>query len=132
MADSTQASDLDSTLASDLDSTVHLLQQDPASASPAVAIALIERWEHHLRGTAMFEPLSELKQAILNSNTTDMADLLSRLASETSKAIVTKQDQGSNEAAKAIAAERDQQPADMLTKLEQISQLLTDAGRSLP
>jgi hypothetical protein len=74
----------DTTQTTDFDSTIRLLQQDLASLDLVVAIALIERWERQLQGTALFGNLSELKQAILDGNTTDAAKLLNHLSEGTS------------------------------------------------
>ncbi|MBD1823804.1 alpha/beta hydrolase [Cyanobacteria bacterium FACHB-DQ100] len=94
----------------DLDSTLHLLQQDLSAADPAVAIALIERWEMQLQDTPIFGKLSELKQAILESRTTTIAALLEELGQAT-----------------CATAAQDQEAA----KVDQLGQMLTQAGRSL-
>lgn len=105
----------DITATTDFDETIHLLQQDPASASPAVAVALIERWEQQLQDSDIFSDLTELKQAILAGNTTDIANLLSNLGQKTSA---------------AAAGAREQVPADVVAKIQQIGDLLSQAGHA--
>lgn len=105
----------DITEMTDLDTTIHLLQQDPASASPAVAVALIERWEQQLQGSDIFENLTELKQAILASNTTEISKILSELGHKTSAAAADAHEQAS---------------ADTIAKIQQIGELLSQAGHA--
>lgn len=105
----------DTTQTTNFDSTIHLLQQDLASVDLAVAILVIERWEKQLQGTDLFEDLSELKQAILNGNTTDIAKLLSELSEDTS----------------AMTDSVKEESAEVAAKVEQIGTLLSQAGRSL-
>jgi hypothetical protein len=98
-----------------VDSTLNVLQQDLESADSAVAMAIIEQWENHLQETELFEPLSQLKQAILNGNTAHVPELLHRLAelSSTSNPVV-----------------RDRIPDEMEAQVAQISELLSQAANN--
>jgi hypothetical protein len=107
-------SDTDQT--GDLNSTINVLQQDLPSTSASVAIALIERWEEHLQGTELFDDLSQLKQAILNNDTSHIAELLNKLSKEVSK---------------TVTRDNDDLPKQVVAKAEQISRLLAQAGESL-
>ena len=104
----------------DLDSTLNLLQQaqqDFKSASPAVAVALIERWEEHLQGTEIFDSLSELRQALLEGHNTEIARMLKELSDQ-------------------IAAYVEQMPeqdlADLAPQVEQASKLLSQVSQRVP
>lgn len=99
-----------------VDSTLNLLQQDLASADSAVAMAIIEQWENHLQDTDLFEPLSQLKQAILNGNTAHVPELLNTLAEHSST---------------SNPAVRDRIPDEMQAQVAQISNLLSQAGNSI-
>ncbi len=93
----------DTTQTTDFDSTIQILQQDLASADSALAILMIERWQERLQGTDLFRNLSELKQAILNGNTTNIEKLLSELGKETLK-MATSAENKSAEVATAFSS----------------------------
>jgi hypothetical protein len=100
----------------DLESTLNLLQQiqqDAASASPAIAVMLIERWEEQLQGTDLFDSLSALRQAILNGHDTEIALHLKQLSEKTAAYGAQMHEQGSAEA----------------VQIEQVSQLLSQASQ---
>ena len=106
----------DTTQTTDFDSTINFLQQDLASVDISLAINFIERWENQLQGTDIFEDLMELKQAILNGNRTDIENLLRDLGEDTAATASDVRQNGSVEIA---------------TKIEQISQLLSQASRNV-
>ncbi len=106
----------DTTQTTDFDSTIHLLQQDPASVDLAVVINIIERWEHQLQGTNIFEDLMELKQAILNGNSTELENLLRDLGEKTVAAAGSAREDGEDEVA---------------AKIEEIGKLLSQASHTV-
>lgn len=99
-----------------MDSTINILQQDLNTVDTAVALALIEQWENQLQETEIFTQLSELKQAILNGNTSPIPELLNGLAQSTST---------------DNAFIREQVPDEMEAQVSQISELLSRAGQGL-
>lgn len=101
---------------SDLDATLNLLQQDLTKADPAVAIALIERWETQLQDTDIFAKLSELKQVILEGRSTAIAQLLDELGQATSASVAHIHDHGS---------------ANVELRIDQLGQALSQASQSL-
>lgn len=106
----------DTTQTTDFDSTIHLLQQDLASVDVAVAVNLIERWEHQLQDSDLFDALMELKQAILDGNVAELEELLRDLGEDTTAAAASARQDGATE----IAA-----------KVEQIGQLLSRASQTV-
>lgn len=103
----------DITQTTDFDSTINLLQQDLSSVDIALAINIIERWENQLQGTDIFEDLSELKQAILNGNLTELENLLRDLGEDISATAVRVREDGA---------------AEVAAKVEQIGKLLLQAS----
>lgn len=106
----------DTTQTTDFDSTIDLLQQDLSSVDLALAVTIIERWEHQLQGTDIFEDLMELKQAILNGSFTEAKKLLSDLGEATIAAAGRIREDGADEVA---------------AKIEQIGQLLSQASHNV-
>ncbi|MBD2463680.1 hypothetical protein H6G89_22015 [Oscillatoria sp. FACHB-1407] len=106
----------DTTQTTDFDSTINLLQQDLSSVDLALAINIIERWEHQLQGTDIFEDLMELKQAILNGNLTELENLLRDLGEDTTATADSAREDGANEVA---------------VKIEQIGKLLSQASQNV-
>lgn len=106
----------DITQATDFDSTINFLQQDLSSVDLALAINIIERWENQLQGTDIFKDLMELKQAILNGNSTDLKNLLRALGEDT---------------AAVAGSVREDGVAEVAAKIEQISTLLSQASNNV-
>lgn len=102
---------VDRTSTVDIDTTIALLQQDFASIPIEEIIFVIERWQHQLQGTDLFEDLGELKQAILDVRTTAIAEILVNLGEDVT-------------AAKDI-------PPDVAPKLEQLGAILAQVGNTL-
>lgn len=105
----------DPTQTADFESTINLLQQDLSSVDTALAINIIERWQHQLQGTDLFAKLTELKQAIFNGNLTELENRLREVGEETS----------------AIAASVREDGAVEVAALEQISKLLLQASQNV-
>jgi hypothetical protein len=108
----------DSAQISDLNSTIHLFQGDLTLADSALAIALIERWEHQLQETELFGELSALKQAILDSRTSAISELLSRLGVSVDRTVANLRHSHSGS-------------GELSSRLEQLSQLLSQTSHSL-
>lgn len=106
MADMTQTVDLDSTIAA--------LQSGITSLPPEAAISAIESWQSQLQGTEIAETLGELKMALDggSSSSTPISEILSDLGSQTTAAAGTV-------------------TGDAMSKLQQLGQLLSQAGSSL-
>ncbi len=106
MADMTQTVDLDSTIAA--------LQSGITSLPPEAAISAIESWQSQLQGTEIAETLGELKMALDggSSSSTPVSEILSDLGSQTTAAAGTV-------------------TGDAMSKLQQLGQLLSQAGSSL-
>ncbi len=105
MADMTQTVDLDSTIAA--------LQSGLTSIPPEAAISNIEAWQQQLQGTKIAETLGELKMALDNgTGGSSIGQILTDLGSQTAAAA------GSASGGQA-------------SKLEQLGQLLTQAGSSI-
>jgi hypothetical protein len=100
----------------DFDSTIDFLQQDLASVDLALAINIIERWEHQLQGTDLFRDLMELKQAILNGNLTELETCLRNVGEATTATAGSVRGDGADE----IAA-----------KIEQIGKLLSQISHTV-
>jgi len=106
MADTTR-------VAADLDSTIAALQQGLTSIPPDQALSVIDTWQQRLQGTDLAEDLGQLKDALANGGSSGaLSSLLSDLGEDTGE----------------VAANV---PAEIATKLQQLSQLLQQAGRSL-
>ncbi len=106
MADSTQTVDLDSTIAA--------LQGGITSLPPEAAVGAIEGWQSQLQGTEIAETLGQLKMALEGSGTggSSIGGLLSDLGSQTTTSAGTV-------------------TGDAMSKLQQLGQLLSQAGSSL-
>ncbi len=106
MADMTQSVDLDSTIAA--------LQSGITSLPPEVAVSAIESWQSQLQGTEIAETLGQLKMALDGSGTgsSSLGQILSDLGSQTATAAGTTS-------------------GDAMSKLQQLGQLLSQAGSSL-
>jgi hypothetical protein len=106
MADSTQTVDLDSTIAA--------LQGGITSLTPEAAVSAIESWQSQMQGTEIAETLGELKMALEGGGTgsSSLGGLLSDLGSQTTTAAGTV-------------------TGDAMSKLQQLGQLLSQAGSSL-
>lgn len=106
MADSTQTVDLDSTIAA--------LQGGITSLPPEAAVGAIESWQSQLQGTEIAETLGQLKMALEGSGTGSysIGGLLSDLGSQTTTSAGTV-------------------TGDAMSKLQQLGQLLSQAGSSL-
>jgi ABC-type transporter Mla subunit MlaD len=106
MADMTQTVDLDSTIAA--------LQSGITSLPPEAAIGAIESWQQQLQGTEIAETLGELKLALEGGGKSGAAigEIIADLGSQTASAASTAS-------------------GDAASKLEQLGQLLSQAGSSL-
>lgn len=106
----------DTTETTDFESTINFLKGDLASASIPLAVNIIERWEHRLQDTQMFEDLRELKQALLEGNTTELKQYLNKLSDETEM---------------AAAELRAQSATDDASQIGQIGKLLAKASEAI-
>ncbi len=106
MADMTQTADLDSTIAA--------LKSGITSLPAEAAIGAIESWQSQLQGTEIAETLGQLKMALEGGGTgsSSISGLLSDLGSQTTTAAGTV-------------------TGDETSKLQQLGQLLAQAGSSL-
>ena len=105
MADMTQTVDLDSTIAA--------LQSGLTSVPPEAAVSVIESWQSQLEGTEIAETLGELKTALSGgSGSTSIGEILSDLGAQTAAAASTTS-------------------GEPMSKLQQLGQLLSQAGSSL-
>lgn len=96
----------------DVDTTIAALQQGLTSIPVEQAIAVIESWQQQLQGTDLAEDLGDLKAALSKGDASSISQILSDLGEDTSEA-----------AADATG--------DVAVKVEQLGELLTQAGRSL-
>ncbi|MBD2099491.1 hypothetical protein [Leptolyngbya sp. FACHB-261] len=96
----------------DLNFTITALQQGLASVSVNDAIALIDSWQQELQGQDIGEDLGELKAALRSGNKSEISKILIDLGEDTSVAATDA-------------------PADVASKLQQLGQLLIQAGESV-
>jgi hypothetical protein len=96
----------------DLDATIAALQQGVTSIPLDEAVAIIEAWQSQLQGHDLAEDLGELKAALQNGNSGQISELLIDIGEDTS---------GSSSAA----------PSDITSKLQQLGQLLYQAGHAI-
>lgn len=96
----------------DVDTTIAALQQGLTSIPVEQAIAVIESWQQQLQGTDLAEDLGDLKAALTSGDVASISQILSDLGEDTSEA-----------AADATG--------DVAVKVEQLGELLTQAGQSL-
>ena len=106
MADMTQSVDLDSTIAA--------LQSGITSLPPEAAISTIESWQSQLQGTEIAETLGHLKAALSGGGAvgSSLGKILADLGSQTTTSAGTTS-------------------GDAMSKLQQLGQLLSQAGSSL-
>jgi hypothetical protein len=102
----------DTTRTIDIDSTIAALQQGLTSIPIEQAIAIIESWQQQLQGADLAEDLGDLKQALQSGDTQSIAQIMSDLGEDTSES--------------ASAA-----TGDIAVKVEQLGELLSQAGQSL-
>ncbi len=102
----------DSTRTVDVDTTIAALQQGLTSVPMQDAIAVIESWQQQLQGTDLAEDLADLKQALQSGDSGAISQIMSDLGEDTSDA-----------AADASG--------DVAVKVEQLGELLSQAGQSL-
>lgn len=96
----------------DLDATIQALQQGVTSLPIDEAIAIIETWQSQLQGHDLAEDLGELKAALQNGEGGQLAELLIDIGEDT---------MGTAGAA----------PSDASSKIQQLGQLLYQAGQSI-
>jgi hypothetical protein len=102
----------DTTRTIDIDTTIAALQQGLTSVPIEQAISIIKSWQQQLQGTDLAEDLGDLKQALTNGDSSSIAQILSDLGEDTSES-----------AASATG--------DIAVKVEQLGELLSQAGQSL-
>ncbi|NDJ16241.1 hypothetical protein [Myxacorys almedinensis] len=102
----------DSTRTIDVDNTIAVLQQGLTSIPEGDAIAIIESWQQQLEGSDLAEDLGELKQALQSGNSSAIAQIMVDLGEDTSES-----------AASATG--------DIAIKVEQLGEMLSQAGQSL-
>ncbi|MER3434452.1 MAG: hypothetical protein C4288_13755 [Leptolyngbya sp. ERB_1_1] len=102
----------DSIRAIDVDTTIAALQQGLTSIPVEQAIAVIESWQQQLQGTDLAEDLGDLKAALSEGDVSAISEILTDLGEDTSEA-----------AAEATG--------DVAVKVEQLGELLSQAGQSL-
>jgi hypothetical protein len=102
----------DTTRTIDIDTTIAALQQGLTSVPIEQAISIIKSWQQQLQGTDLAEDLGDLKQALTNGDSSSIAQILSDLGEDTSES-----------AASATV--------DIAVKVEQLGELLSQAGQSL-
>lgn len=95
----------------DLDATIAALQQGATSIPLDEAIAVIETWQSQLQGHDLAEDLGELKAALQNGNG-NISQLLTDIGEDTMET--------------ASSA-----PSELTSKLQQLGQLLYQAGQSI-
>lgn len=95
----------------DLDATIAALQQGVTSIPLDEAIAIIETWQSQLQGQDLAEDLGELKAALQNGNS-DVSQILSDIGEDTMESASSS-------------------PSDVTSKLQQLGQLLYQAGQSI-
>lgn len=96
----------------DVDSTIAALQQGLTSIPAEDAIAVIESWQQQIEGSDLAEDLGELKLALQSGDSAAIAELLVDIGEDTSES-----------AASATG--------DVAMKVEQLGELLSQAGQSL-
>jgi hypothetical protein len=96
----------------DVDTTIAALQQGLTSIPVEQAIAVIESWQQQLQGTDLAEDLGDLKAALSQGDVSSISQILTDLGEDTSEA-----------AADATG--------DTAVKVEQLGDLLSQAGQSL-
>ncbi|HEY9845208.1 MAG TPA: hypothetical protein V6D03_03335 [Candidatus Caenarcaniphilales bacterium] len=98
----------------DLDSTISALQGGLTSVPPEAAISNIESWQQQLQGTEIASALEQLKTALTSGNASgqSVGQLLAQLGKQTADS--------------ASGAS-----GDAANKLQQLGQILTQAGSSL-
>lgn len=96
----------------DVDTTISALQQGLTSIPVEQAIAVIESWQQQLQGTDLSEDLGALKAALSEGDVAAISEILIDLGEDTSES-----------AADATG--------DIAVKVEQLGELLTQAGESL-
>lgn len=102
----------DSTRTIDVDTTIAALQQGLTAIPVEQAIAVIESWQQQLQGTDLAEDLGDLKAALSAGDAGKISQILTDLGEDTSEA-----------AAEATG--------DVAVKVEQLGELLSQAGQSL-
>ncbi|BAU09810.1 hypothetical protein LEP3755_02850 [Leptolyngbya sp. NIES-3755] len=102
----------DSVRTIDVDTTIAALQQGLTSIPVEQAIAVIESWQQQLQGTDLAEDLGDLKAALQQGDASMISQILIDLGEDTSEA-----------AADATG--------DVAVKVEQLGELLSQAGESL-
>jgi hypothetical protein len=102
----------DSVRTVDVDTTIAALQQGLTSIPVEQAIALIESWQQQLQGTDLAEDLGDLKAALSEGDASAISQILIDLGEDTSEA-----------AADATG--------DVAVKVEQLGELLSQAGESI-
>ncbi|MBC8123387.1 MAG: hypothetical protein H7Y22_16305 [Gemmatimonadaceae bacterium] len=103
----------DTSISSDLDQTIAALQGGLTSIPPETAVAVIESWQQKLQGTDLADDLGQLKAALSGgSASASVSSLLSDLGEDTT------------ETASSASG-------DVASKLQQLGQLLSQAGTSL-
>ncbi|MBD1852283.1 hypothetical protein H6F87_20095 [Cyanobacteria bacterium FACHB-502] len=98
--------------AMDLDATIAALQQGVTSIPLDEAIAIIETWQSQLQGHDLAEDLGELKAALQNGNSGEIAKLLIDIGEDAS-------------GASSIA------PSEVMPRLQQLGQVLYQAGHAI-
>ncbi len=96
----------------DVDTTIAALQQGLTVIPVEQAIAVIESWQQQLQGTDLAEDLGDLKAALSQGDVSSISQILTDLGEDTSEA-----------AAEATG--------DVAVKVEQLGELLSQAGQSL-
>jgi hypothetical protein len=99
----------------DLDTTIAALQQGLTAIPADQAIAVIDSWQQQLQGHDLAEDLGELKQALTTGRTSkgmSLAEILTDIGEDT----------------KGTAS---QASGDVATKIQQLGDLLMQAGKSL-
>lgn len=102
----------DSVRTVDVDTTIAALQQGLTSIPVEQAIAVIESWQQQLQGTDLAEDLGDLKAALSEGDASAISQILIDLGEDTSEA-----------AADATG--------DVAVKVEQLGELLSQAGQSI-
>lgn len=102
----------DSVRSVDVDTTIAALQQGLTAIPVEQAIAVIESWQQQLQGTDLAEDLGDLKAALSQGDAGAISQILIDLGEDTSEA-----------AADATG--------DVAVKVEQLGELLSQAGESL-
>ncbi|GAP94374.1 hypothetical protein [Leptolyngbya sp. NIES-2104] len=102
----------DSVRTVDVDTTIAALQQGLTSIPVEQAIAVIESWQQQLQGTDLAEDLGDLKAALTQGDASAISQILTDLGEDTSEA-----------AADATG--------DVAVKVEQLGELLSQAGQSI-